>query len=90
MVLNLIAQNVPVNDLCTQILNSHEVVNEQTFEASHPTPIESQMENLSFAEVQEKKDQEDRNIFKFKMQDLEHIERGVHCTKGILSNILLP
>lgn len=88
MVLNLIAQNVPINDLCAQILNSHEVVNEPTFEANNPTPIESQMENLSFADVQEKKVQEDRNIFKFKMEDLEQIERGFHCTKGNFSRII--
>ncbi|XP_045773885.1 protein SMG9-like [Maniola jurtina] len=83
MVLNLIAENVHNKDLCTKILNSHEVAMESTFEANNLTPIESQMENLNFAEASESKGQDNRNDFKFKMQDIEEIERGVHCTKGI-------
>ncbi|CAH2258921.1 jg12583 [Pararge aegeria aegeria] len=82
MVLNLIAQNVPLNDLSRQILNSHEVSPEPTAEANNLTPVESQMESLNITEAANKKSQ-DKNTFKFKMQDIEFIERGVHCTKGI-------
>lgn len=80
MILNLIAQNGPVNDLWKQILNSHEVPIDSTYDGNDITPVENQMENLNFVETPETQDPQ--NIFKFKMQDIEYIERGVHCTKG--------
>ncbi|CAH0726977.1 unnamed protein product, partial [Brenthis ino] len=81
MILNLIAQNGPVNDLWKQILNSHEVPIDSTYDGNDITAVENQMENLNFDETPETQDPQ--NKFKFKMQDIEYIERGVHCTKGI-------
>ncbi|XP_047533724.1 nonsense-mediated mRNA decay factor SMG9-like [Vanessa atalanta] len=82
MILNLIAQNEVGSDLCTQILQSHEVSIEPSLESSE-IPVENQLESLSFSETPEEKPQDVRNIFKFKMQDIEYIERGVNCTKGV-------
>lgn len=79
MILNLIALNTPTKDLCSQILHSHETSDSQ-YEINE-TAIDSQMEILEFADIHETKKKVD-NIFKFKMQDIEQIERGVHCTKG--------
>lgn len=84
MILNLIAQNVPINDLSTQILSSHEIPTDTAFESTEMVPLENQLDSLSFSEVSEEKSQLSQTIFKFKMQDIEYIERGVHCTKGIL------
>lgn len=87
MILNLIANNVHDQNLCTQILNSHEIPIDNTFESSDMPALENQMEALDFAGVPEPKSQERKDsIFKFKMQDIEQIERGVHCTKG---NVIL-
>ncbi|XP_026330791.1 protein SMG9-like [Hyposmocoma kahamanoa] len=80
MILNLIALNTPTEDLCSQILHSHETSDSQ-YEMNE-TAIDSQMEILEFADIHESKKKVD-NIFKFKMQDIEQIERGVHCTKGV-------
>lgn len=58
---------------------------ENTFDSSEMGPLENQMESLDFRETPEVKGTEKTdNIFKFKMQDIEQIERGVHCTKGCL------
>lgn len=86
MILNLIAQNAPTNDLCKQILNSHEVPPaDSTNDSNDITSVENKIENLNIVETQETQDV--RNIFKFKMQDIEYIERGVHCTKGNIKQI---
>lgn len=86
MILNLIANNVHDQNLCTQILNSHEMPADNTFD-SNDAGLENQMEALDYAGLPEPKVQEkpvqENSIFKFKMQDIEQIERGVHCTKGI-------
>lgn len=79
MILNLIAINTPTKDLCSQILHSHETTDSQ-YEMNE-TAIDSQMEILDFGDIPENKKKVD-NMFKFKMQDIEQIERGVHCTKG--------
>ncbi|XP_045451849.1 protein SMG9-like [Melitaea cinxia] len=83
MILNLIAQNVPINDLSTQILSSHEIPTDTVFESTEMVHLENQLDSLSFSEVSEEKSQLSQTIFKFKMQDIEYIERGVHCTKGV-------
>ncbi|CAG4996544.1 unnamed protein product [Parnassius apollo] len=81
MILNLIAQNSAIADVCTQILHSHEVTS-NTEETNDISNIENQIENLNIVEATEAND--DKNsFFKFKMQDMEQIERGAHCTKGI-------
>ncbi|XP_052742186.1 nonsense-mediated mRNA decay factor SMG9 isoform X3 [Bicyclus anynana] len=81
LVLNLIAQNISINDLHAQILN-YTSESESTYESHNLTQIVSQIEELSFADAPEQKTS-DKNAFKFKMEDIECIERGVHCTKGI-------
>lgn len=87
MILNLIANNVHDQNLCSQILSSHEMTADNTF-SSNEVGLENQLESLDYAGVPEPKAQEKADsIFKFKMQDIEQIERGVHCTKGNL-NIL--
>lgn len=75
--MNLIAKNVHDQNLCREILNSHEVLNEGVFETNDG----ENQEPLDFVEVPEKL-RERNDSFKFKMQDIEQIERGVHCTKG--------
>lgn len=82
MILNLIAQNKPVPDLCQRILNSHELPIDHKLEENNISAIEDQMEGLNFIETADAKKQDCNNIFKFKMQDIEQIERGTHCTKG--------
>ncbi|XP_050343997.1 nonsense-mediated mRNA decay factor SMG9-like [Nymphalis io] len=82
MILNLIAQNEEVSDLCAQILQSHEVSTDTAFESSE-IPVENQLENFSFSDIPQDKPLDVHNIFKFKMQDIEYIERGVNCTKGV-------
>ncbi|XP_045536869.1 protein SMG9 [Papilio machaon] len=77
MILNLIAQNTPLPDLCTQILNSHEIPNTSE---SNDEAIENQMENLNITNAS---NETNNSFFKFKMQDMEQIERGAHCTKGV-------
>lgn len=81
MIMNLIASNVHNEDLCSKILNSHEVVD--ALESSNVPPIENQMESLNFIDNPDIKSSERNDSFIFKMQNIEHIERGVHCTKGI-------
>lgn len=81
MILNLIANNMHDQNLCSQILSSHEIPTENTFESGGS---ENQLEGLDFIRMPESTDQEKiDSIFKFKMQNIEQIERGVHCTKGI-------
>lgn len=83
MIMNLIGANAHDQSVCSQILSSHEMPQENTFDSSEMGPLENQMENLDFRETPEVKGTEKTdNIFKFKMQDIEQIERGVHCTKG--------
>lgn len=79
MILNLIALNTPTNDLSSQILHYHETTDIQ-YEMNDVT-MDSQVEPHEFGDVPENKKKGD-NMFKFKMQDIEQIERGVHCTKG--------
>lgn len=84
MIMNLIGANAHDQSVCSQILSSHEMPQENTFDSSEMGPLENQMESLDFREAPEVKGTEKTdNIFKFKMQDIEQIERGVHCTKGI-------
>ncbi|KAJ0176162.1 hypothetical protein K1T71_008336 [Dendrolimus kikuchii] len=82
MILNLIAQNKHEKNLCNQILNSHEIPAEPNLEGNN-TNLENQLEALNFAGVPEPKENQTENYFKFKIQDIDQIERGVHCTKGI-------
>lgn len=84
MILNLIASNVHDENLCTQILNSHEIATEHVFEGNDVAGLENQLEAINFAEAPEPRPQPAANngFFKFKMQDIEQIEKGVHCTKG--------
>lgn len=86
MILNLIGLNTPTNDLCSQLLHSHETTDIQ-YEMNEVT-IDSQMEALEFGDTPENKKKGD-NMFKFKMQDIEQIERGVHCTKGKVPPLVL-
>ncbi|XP_072931261.1 nonsense-mediated mRNA decay factor SMG9 [Epargyreus clarus] len=79
MILNLIEQSMNVPDLCEKILHSHET---QT-SAFDVSTIENQMENLDFSSNSDIKVSKSTDNFVFKMQDMDHIERGVHCTKGI-------
>ncbi|XP_049874848.1 nonsense-mediated mRNA decay factor SMG9-like [Pectinophora gossypiella] len=83
MILNLIAQNSHTSELCSEILRSHELPAEITYESNDIGALESQMENLDFARDVEEKKGKSGSPFKFKMQDIEQIERGVHCTKGV-------
>ncbi|XP_037873055.1 nonsense-mediated mRNA decay factor SMG9 [Bombyx mori] len=80
-ILNLIAQNKFDQNLCSEILNSHEAP-EGVYETNVMANIENQSDNLDLIQPQEPKI--DKNtLSKFKIQDIEQIERGVHCTKGI-------
>lgn len=79
MIMNLLARNVHNQELCHQILNSHELPPE-TLDPNNVANIETQMETLNFVDVKESSVKKDS--FKFKMQNIDHIERGVHCTKG--------
>ncbi|XP_026731017.1 protein SMG9-like [Trichoplusia ni] len=83
MILNLIATNVHDQNLCNLILNSHDIPADSTFDSNDIAPLEKQMDTLEFADSPEKATEPNENIFKFKMQDIEQIEKGVHCTKGI-------
>ncbi|PZC75353.1 hypothetical protein B5X24_HaOG206448 [Helicoverpa armigera] len=83
MIMNLIATNVHDQNLCTQILNSHEIPADSPFDSNDVAPLENQLEALDFAGVPETRQDKSDNLFKFKMQDIEQIERGVHCTKGV-------
>lgn len=83
MILNLIAQNKHDPNLCTQILNSHELPLDNNVEDSDLANVENQLEALDFVRISEQKQVITDNYFKFKMQDIEQIERGIHCTKGI-------
>ncbi|CAK1543061.1 unnamed protein product [Leptosia nina] len=69
LVLNLI-QNISKDNICNKIINSHKMTDD--------TNIESQVENLNLKEKERKHDP-----FKFKMQNIDQIEKGVHCTKGV-------
>ncbi|KAL0878539.1 hypothetical protein ABMA27_003627 [Loxostege sticticalis] len=80
MILNLIAQNTHSDNLCNHILHSHEIL-DNTFEMNDVSAIENQLEALDFIGTQEK--DSSAIDFKFKMQDIEQIERGTHCTKGV-------
>lgn len=81
MILNLIAQNTHTQDLCGHILQSHEIPTDNSYDLNDIATIENQMETLDLGDTA--KTQEKAEIdFKFKMQDIEQIERGIHCTKG--------
>lgn len=79
MSLNLIAQNKPLQDICQCILNSHELPIEQNFDEEN-LPLEEHVDGLNFVDSPEVRNK--GTGFKFKMQDIDQIERGVHCTKG--------
>lgn len=81
-ILNLIAENTPTSDLCTQILHSHELPSEIPFEENDMAAPEIQMETLDFVGTTESRQEKTEKKFKFKMQDIEQIERGINCTKG--------
>ncbi|KAG6440984.1 hypothetical protein O3G_MSEX001590 [Manduca sexta] len=84
MIMNILAQNKHDEALCSQILHSHELPEENTFEGNEVAGIENQMETLHFVETNDATTQQKTtNNFKFKMQNMEHIEKGVHCTKGV-------
>ncbi|XP_063385175.1 nonsense-mediated mRNA decay factor SMG9-like [Cydia fagiglandana] len=86
MIGNLIAQNNPIPDLCTQILNSHEIPNNLSFDGNDVSSLENQIDGLHFYETPETNGTNGKvesSFFKFKMQDIDQIERGVHCTKGV-------
>lgn len=83
MILNLIAHDKPFDDVCSQILKSHEIPSEPATEDDASTL--EQMDNLSIIDDKDSKkyDESTYPYFKFKMQDMDEIERGIHCTKGI-------
>ncbi|CAG9135889.1 unnamed protein product [Plutella xylostella] len=83
MIMNLIAQSKPCEDICQRILNSHELPRESEYEENNVNAIQDQIENMNFVENPESKKHSIDDTFKFKMQDIKHIETGVHCTKGI-------
>lgn len=82
MIMNLIAQSKPCEDICQRILNSHELPRESEYEENNVNAIQDQIENMNFVENPESKKHSIDDTFKFKMQDIKHIETGVHCTKG--------
>lgn len=81
MIMNLFAQSKANPDLCSQILHSHEIPSDT--ETNDVTNIENKTENLNLTNTEVNDEQSKNNLFKFKMQDMHHIERGIHCTKGI-------
>ncbi|XP_028179127.1 protein SMG9-like isoform X1 [Ostrinia furnacalis] len=80
MIMNLIALNTHTEELCNHILHSHELA-DSTFVLNDVSAVSNQLEALNFSGMQDKKTS--AVDFKFKMQDIEQIERGTHCTKGI-------
>ncbi|XP_013191537.1 nonsense-mediated mRNA decay factor SMG9 [Amyelois transitella] len=76
MILNLIEQNKHTQDLCRKIRQVHEL-NEGN-ESNEVANIENQFKTLGVSETATMS-----NGFKFKMQDIQQIERGVHCTRGV-------
>lgn len=80
MILNLIARNKQHDDICHKILHSHELPANHSTETNELS-MENQFENISLTEATDLKE-DDKNPLKFKMQDIECIEKGVHCTKG--------
>ncbi|CAH0400009.1 unnamed protein product [Chilo suppressalis] len=83
MVLNLISQNKHIRNLCSYILNSHEMSSENTYDQNDTSSLENQLEALNFVETSEKNYEHADIDFKFKMQDIAQIEKGIHCTKGV-------
>ncbi|KOB64522.1 Protein SMG9, partial [Operophtera brumata] len=82
MVMNILASNDHDQDFCHRILNSHETPAD-AFEP-HNVAVENEMAALNFVDAADNKAKETNNKFLFKMQSIEHIERGVHCTKASL------
>ncbi|XP_059062121.1 nonsense-mediated mRNA decay factor SMG9 [Achroia grisella] len=79
-ILNLIAQSTQSQNVCIQKFHALAVSNQDTYQ-SNVTSLEGQVRDLDLSVHNDV--QKTDNCFKFKMQDIEHIERGVHCTKGI-------
>lgn len=89
MILNLMAQNISAHDICQRILTSHELP-EQNFDENNINAIQEHFDGLNFVDSPEVIHEDG---FKFKMQDIDQIERGLHCTKGNIYNarhFLLP
>lgn len=80
MIMNLIAHDKDFDDICNNILLSHE---NQSSVPSEEDAIVAPMDNLSFTDKCDSKKYDEINDFKFKMQDIDQIEKGLHCTKGI-------
>ncbi|XP_053608359.1 nonsense-mediated mRNA decay factor SMG9-like isoform X2 [Plodia interpunctella] len=77
MILNLITQSKHTQELCRQILRSHEM--KDNYDGGNEmAAVENQLEALDLME-----NEKISNGFKFKMQDIQQIERGVHCTRGV-------
>ncbi|XP_045499743.1 protein SMG9-like isoform X1 [Colias croceus] len=86
LIMNLINQNKPIDDLCHEILHSHEVPEENQGFESNVNSVENQMENLNFIDNDKKEKKENisnTSPFIFNMQNIEQIERGSQCTRGI-------
>ncbi|CAG9788061.1 unnamed protein product [Diatraea saccharalis] len=83
MVSNLIALNKHTQNLCSYILHSHELTSETTYDQNDVKSLENQMEAMDFIETSAKINDKSDIDFKFKMQDISQIEKGVHCTKGV-------
>ncbi|XP_026752531.2 nonsense-mediated mRNA decay factor SMG9-like [Galleria mellonella] len=81
MILNLIAQSTHSQSAFIQKLHALAASSHDTYQ-SNIAALEGQMRDLDLAGGQDDAQRSD-DCFKFKIQDIEHIERGVHCTKGI-------
>ncbi|KAM3961968.1 nonsense-mediated mRNA decay factor SMG9 [Aphomia sociella] len=81
MILNLIDQNTHSQSACVHKLHALAVSSPDTYQ-SNISVLEGQMKDMDLAAGHEEMQKKDEHL-KFKMQDIEHIEKGVHCTKGI-------
>ncbi|VVC94438.1 unnamed protein product [Leptidea sinapis] len=83
LVSNLISQNTS-SDICEKIQKSHKFTDQTTEFISDMSGLESQLESLNVQDPSNiKEDPHTDPVFKFKMQNMEQIERGVHCTRGV-------
>ncbi|KAL4711166.1 hypothetical protein ACJJTC_009537 [Scirpophaga incertulas] len=81
MIMNLITQDTYDHNLCFYILNSHDMDKEGFSESPDIQSIQRELNALDLHDA-EKRDHTSVD-FKFKMQNIEHIEKGTHCTKGV-------
>lgn len=83
MIMNLISQDKPIDEICNKILTSHDIPITNTNEDPDVSTITDQIETVHFVEDNKKiGDNISESSFKFKMQDIEEIQHGIHCTKG--------